>query len=131
MRKPQHIPRKEYNEIMDRFVNHLRVMDKIYKETQLAKLKVSEIRSIIDDVINAMCVGQSKFFIRQIKAYEYWKYLDLTKCVIGKMLGYTQKNYHSAVIYCRNVIEDYIATRDDKYYNLIMDIDEKIKTILT
>lgn len=134
MKKPQHIPRKEYQEIMERFMNYLRELDKIYKETQLKRLKAGEIRAIIDDIINTICMGQSKFFIRQIKSYEYVKYLKhiigVTKRDIGEMLGYTVQNRHSAVIYNCMVIENYLEIKDKKYYELITLIDERIERIL-
>lgn len=111
-------------------MNYLRAVDRIYKETQLARLEMSEISAMIDNVIEEMCIGESKFFKRQMRAYEYEKYLDTTKREIGKMLGYTESNYHSAVIYNCKVINNYLSTRDTKYYDLILTIDEKLQTIL-
>ena len=145
----KHIPDYEYERIVKRFMQFLRNVDQIYSKSQQKKLESEEICAVISGVVHAYFDGSDfsgrypkRIFRKQIVSYFLNKYLNerfpmlMTKSQIGAYVGYNNvtgksTHLHSMTIHNCGVIEDYIYTKDPKYYHEILDIGEKIKNVLT
>ena len=87
----------------------------------------------------AECLSFGKIFVKQLKTYFLEKYLHpryMTKVEIGAFMGYEKQaqkstHLHSMTIHNCTVIENYLFTKDRRYYEDILTIDEEIKNILT
>lgn len=141
MKKPEHIPEWMFERMVKRFMKNVREIDQIYKNCKLRQLESEQISEAILTTIDtyAECMSFGNIFVRQLKTYFFEKYLFphyMTKTRIGAMLGYKKQeqkstHLHSMVIHNVQVIDNYLFTKDKRYYLDILTIEQKLKEILT
>lgn len=133
----KHIPDDVFDERVKRFMKYLRELDTTYKKSEFRELEknqiIDTIMSMVDIHINGRDFG--KIFIKQLKTYFLEKHLYprfLTRTAIGEIMGYSSNatHRHSMTIYNCQSIEDYLSTKDLRYYGDIIELDSKIENVL-
>jgi len=140
MKKPDHIPEWMFERMVRRFMKNVREVDEVYRNCKLRTLERDQIIEVILSTIAAYveCRAFGGIFTKQLKTYFLEKYLHpfyMTKVEIGAFMGYKKQenkstHLHSMTIHNCQVIENYLFTKDRRYYEDILTIDEKLQTIL-
>ena len=133
----KHIPDDVFDQKVKRFMKYLRELDKTYKTSEFRTIEKKEIidaiMSMVDIHVESRAFG--KIFIKQLKTYFLEKYLHpkfLTRTEIGELVGYSSNSTHrhSMTIHNCKSIENYLCTKDLRYYGDILEVDSKIENVL-